>query len=60
MKITGLAIGSMIETKVRNSPAPSMRAASRSSLGTVMKYWRNMKMPVAVMIDGTMMPARVL
>ena len=36
-----------------------MRAASMSSSGTVLKYWRNMKVPVAVMIDGTMMPASV-
>ena len=56
----GRASGSMIRKKVRSSHTPSMRAASSRSLGTVMKNWRNMKMPVAVMIDGTMMPARVL
>src|SRR5690625_4380723 len=56
----GRAMGSIRVKKMRNSPAPSIRAACRSSSGTVMKYWRNMKMPVAVMIDGIMMPARLL
>src|SRR5690625_3688040 len=56
----GREMGSIRVKKMRNSPAPSIRAACRSSSGTVMKYWRNMKMPVAVMIDGIMMPARLL
>ena len=31
--------------KIRNSPAPSMRAASSSSSGIVRAYWRTRKMP---------------
>src|SRR6187431_2391232 len=36
----GRTIGSRIDHQILNSPAPSIRAASISSLGTLLKAWR--------------------
>ncbi len=35
--------GTMIERRIRNGPAPSIIAASSSSRGIDMKYWRSRK-----------------
>jgi len=43
--------------KKRIGPAPSMRAASTSSSGTVRKNCRNRKVAVADAISGTVRPA---
>ena len=56
----GRESGSMIRTKMPNSLAAVDAGGLDEVVGTVRKNWRNMKMPVAVMIDGTMMPARRL
>ena len=53
-------MGTMIWKKVRNSPAPSMRAASRSSLGALKKAWRIMKTEETDTILGTMRARWVL
>ena len=49
--------GSSTSQKKRIGPAPSMRAASTSSSGTVRKNWRNRKVAVALAISGTVRPA---
>jgi hypothetical protein len=49
--------GSSTSQKKRMGPAPSMRAASTSSSGTVRKNWRNRKVAVADAISGTVRPA---
>ena len=49
--------GSNTSQKNRIGPAPSMRAASVSSSGTVKKNWRNKKVAVAEAINGTVNPA---
>ena len=49
--------GSSVSQKKRNGPAPSMRAASSSSSGTVMKNWRNRNVAVAEAISGSVRPA---
>src|SRR3989337_1957132 len=52
--------GSSTSQKKRIGPAPSTRAASASSSGTVMKNWRNRNVAVAEAISGTVRPAYVL
>ena len=47
----------MLPVEVRIGPAPSMRAASTSSSGTVRKNWRNRKVAVAEAISGIVRPA---
>ncbi len=49
--------GSSTSKKKRIGPAPSMRAASASSSGMVMKNWRNRKVAVAEAISGSVSPA---
>ena len=49
--------GSRMSTKKRIGPAPSMRAASASSSGTVRKNWRNRNVAVADAISGSVRPA---
>ena len=49
--------GSNTSQKKRMGPAPSMRAASTSSSGTVRKNWRNKKVAVAEAISGIVKPA---
>ncbi|MDT4879036.1 hypothetical protein FQZ97_1146760 [compost metagenome] len=49
--------GSSTSLKKRMGPAPSMRAASISSSGTVRKNCRNKKVAVAEAISGTVRPA---
>ena len=49
--------GSRMSMKKRMGPAPSMRAASTSSSGTVRKNCRNKKVAVAEAISGTVRPA---
>ena len=41
--IAAIDCGTMIERRIRNGPAPSIIAASSSSRGIVMKYWRSRK-----------------
>src|SRR6266702_970533 len=52
--------GSTTSQKKRIAPAPSMRAASISSSGSVMKNWRNRKVAVAEAISGNVRPLYVL
>ena len=52
----GADSGRMTDQYVLSSPARSIRAASISSSGMVEKYCRNMKMPVAVMIEDANIP----
>ncbi len=49
--------GTSTSLKKRIGPAPSMRAASTSSSGTVRKNCRNRKVAVAEAISGTVSPA---
>ena len=63
MKVTSTAVsragrtsGSAIDHSVRNSPAPSIRAASNSSFGNCMKYCRKMNTAVELMTNGRIMP----
>ena len=49
--------GSKMSMKKRIGPAPSMRAASTNSSGTVRKNCRNKKVAVAEAISGTVRPA---
>ncbi len=51
-----LESGSSTSQKKRNGPAPSMRAASASSSGTVRKNWRKRKVAVAEAISGRVRP----
>ena len=51
--------GQITSLKKRIGPAPSMRAASASSSGTVRKNWRNRKVAVAEAISGIVRPAKV-
>ena len=44
--------GSMMRKKTVNGPAPSTRAASTSSAGTVRKNWRSRNVPNAVNAHG--------
>src|SRR5215213_2059681 len=48
----GRITGSTMREKMPNSPAPSTRAASRSSSGTERQYCRIQKMPKALAIPG--------
>ena len=49
--------GKRMSHKKRIGPAPSMRAASTSSSGTVRKNCRNKKVAVADAISGMVRPA---
>jgi hypothetical protein len=49
--------GSSVSQKKRKGPAPSMREASSSSSGIVMKNCRNSSVPVADAISGRIRPA---
>lgn len=49
--------GSTTSQKKRSGPAPSMRAASINSSGSVMKNWRNRNVAVADAISGIVSPA---
>src|SRR5215216_4605800 len=51
-----LESGSSTSQKKRIGPAPSMRAASASSSGTVRKNWRNRNVAVAEAISGNVRP----
>ena len=53
----GLAIGSTTDQKVRNTPAPSMRAASSTLTGIDSKKFFMMKTPAASASSGMIMPA---
>ena len=48
--------GSTTFQKIRNSLAPSMRAASSSSSGIDSMYWRSRKMPKALTMPGVIRP----
>src|SRR5579871_6883631 len=52
--------GSTTSQKKRSAPAPSMRAASISSSGSVLKNWRNRNVAVAEAINGNVRPVYVL
>ena len=52
----GFRTGTMIERKMRNSLAPSIRAASMSSSGIDCAYCRTRKMPKMLAIPGTITP----
>ena len=52
-----LESGSTTSKKKRIGPAPSIRAASASSRGTVMKNCRNRNVAVADAISGKVSPA---
>ena len=54
-----LESGTRMSRKKRIGPAPSMRAASSSSSGTVRKNWRNRKVAVAEAISGIVRPAKL-
>ena len=49
-------IGSRMSQKKRMGEAPSTRAASVSSSGTLRKNWRNRKVAVAEAISGMISP----
>ena len=49
--------GARIDQKNRSGPAPSIRAASVSSSGTVRKNWRKRNVAVADAISGIVRPA---
>ena len=51
-----LESGNSTSLKNRIGPAPSMRAASASSSGTVRKNWRKRKVAVAEAINGSVRP----
>src|SRR5512146_1418036 len=51
--------GSRMSKKKRMGPAPSMRAASASSSGTVRKNWRKRNVAVADAISGSVRPQYV-
>src|SRR5215510_5260224 len=51
-----LESGSSTSLKKRIGPAPSMRAASASSSGTVRKNWRNRNVAVAEAMRGRVRP----
>ena len=53
----GRAIGSTTDQNVRKAPAPSIRAASSTSTGMLMKNCRMMKTPAASASSGMIMPA---
>ena len=53
----GRAIGSTIDQKIRNVPAPSIRACSSTLTGIDSKKFFMMKMPAASASSGTIMPA---
>ena len=55
----GLAIGNMILIKIFPSEAPSIRADSIKSSGIETKKVLNMKIPVAVLIEGIIIPAKL-
>jgi len=51
--------GSTMSQKNFIGPAPSMREASTSSPGMVMKNWRNRKVAVALAISGMISPPQL-
>ena len=51
--------GTRMDQKKRSGPAPSIRAASASSSGTVRKNWRKRNVAVAEAISGMVRPANV-
>ena len=53
---TGVAIGITTDQKIRNSLAPSIRAASSSSLGTPSMNWRIRKTPNGPARNGRIRP----
>lgn len=55
----GLAMGNMIFINIVPSEAPSIRADSIKSSGIETKKVLNMKIPVAVLIEGIMIPAKL-
>ena len=55
----GLKSGIATVQKIRNSPAPSIRAASSSSSGTPRAYWRTMKIPKMGARPGIIAPSSV-
>src|SRR5215204_4342664 len=57
--IAGLALGRMIERKVRHGPAPSIRALSSSATGMVLKNCRMKNTPKALAAPGTMTASSV-
>ncbi len=57
VKSAGMALGSTIDRKTRNSEAPSMRAAESTSRGSARKNWRRKKIPNASAARGAMSPA---
>ena len=52
----GLHSGSTTLQKIRNSLAPSMRAASSRSSGIDSMYWRSRKIPNALTMPGMIRP----
>ena len=52
----GVHSGSTTLQKIRNSLAPSIRAASSSSSGMDSMYWRSRKMPKALTTPGMIRP----
>ena len=52
----GFSTGTTIERKMRNSLAPSMRAASSRSSGIDSAYCRTRKMPKMLASAGTITP----
>ena len=60
LAMAGLLSGRMMRHQMAKSEAPSMRAASSSSMGMVLIYWRMRKMLVTLTLKGTMMPMNLL
>ena len=62
LPITGLTSGTIREAKVRTKPAPSMQAASYSSLGMAAKLVENSIMNITLKVPACAMitPQRVL
>ena len=56
MASAGSESGSTILNRIPSREVPSIRAASSSSIGSVRKNWRSMKMPNALHRLGTIRP----
>ena len=52
----GIESGQMMVNRMRHSLHPSMRAASRRSVGSVRKLCRRMSTAVAFIMNGTISP----
>ena len=52
----GFSTGTITERKIRNSFAPSIRAASSRSSGIDSAYWRTTKIPKMPAMAGTITP----